>query len=99
MSRTLTTASPVDPKLSRRPAGKGRSVWRLLTAKTPVSAPLSTRVAVMFAMLAGAALIGVTGVIHLHLWMSGYRNIPTIGPLFLLQAIVAELLAIGLVVT
>jgi hypothetical protein len=37
-------------------------------------------------MLAGAALIAWSAVIHLHLWMDGYRHIPTIGPLFLCQA-------------
>ena len=36
-----------------------------------------------------------SAVIHLHLWSTGYRHIPTIGPLFLLQG----LLGIGLGVT
>jgi hypothetical protein len=38
-------------------------------------------------MLVGAALVAWSAAIHLHLWQVGYRNIPTIGPLFLLQAI------------
>jgi hypothetical protein len=38
-------------------------------------------------MVVGAALIAWSAVIHLHLWMDGYRHIPTIGPLFLFQAV------------
>jgi plastocyanin len=45
--------------------------------------------------LAGAVLLAVTGGIHLDLYLTGYRHIPTIGPLFLLQIIVAFLLAIA----
>ena len=39
------------------------------------------------------------GAIHLHLWASGYRNIPTIGPLFLAQTIAAALVAVVLAAT
>jgi predicted lipoprotein with Yx(FWY)xxD motif len=35
--------------------------------------------------LAGAGLLTATGAIHLDLYMNGYRSIPTIGGLFLLQ--------------
>lgn len=37
--------------------------------------------------LAGAALIVTTAAIHLHLWLSGYRHVPTLGVLFLVQAV------------
>jgi len=37
----------------------------------------------------GAGLLVATGVIHLDLYLTGYRSIPTIGGLFLLQVIVA----------
>jgi hypothetical protein len=46
----------------------------------------------------GAALVATTGAIHLHLWASGYRTIPTIGPLFLFQGIAGAVLAVVLVV-
>jgi hypothetical protein len=40
-----------------------------------------------------------TAVIHLHLWLAGYRHVPRLGPLFMAQAItglvVAPLLAVG----
>jgi membrane-bound ClpP family serine protease len=45
--------------------------------------------------LAGAGLLGWIGYIHWHLWQEGYKYIPTNGPLFLLDAIVA--VALGLV--
>src|ERR1700761_1280108 len=46
--------------------------------------------------LAGGGLLIATGAIHLDLYVTGYRSIPTIGWLFLLQVIVA--FALGLVV-
>jgi predicted lipoprotein with Yx(FWY)xxD motif len=39
--------------------------------------------------LAGAGLLAATGAIHLDLYLTGYRSIPTIGWLFLLQVIAA----------
>jgi hypothetical protein len=42
----------------------------------------------------GAIAILVIGAVHLELWLwHGYRSIPTIGTLFLLNAIVATALA------
>jgi predicted lipoprotein with Yx(FWY)xxD motif len=46
--------------------------------------------------IAGAALLIVSGSIHLDLYLTGYRSIPTIGWLFLLQVIAAYLLAIAI---
>jgi hypothetical protein len=45
------------------------------------------------AVVAGAALIAATAAIHLHLWLIGYRHVPRIGPLFLVQAITGLVLA------
>jgi predicted lipoprotein with Yx(FWY)xxD motif len=42
----------------------------------------------------GAGLLAVTGAIHLDLYLTGYKNIPTIGWLFLLQVIAAFGLAL-----
>ena len=47
--------------------------------------------------LAGAALLVATGAIHLDLYLTGYRHIPTIGWLFLLQVIAAFLLAAAVI--
>ena len=52
--------------------------------------------ALIAARILGAALTAVMGGIHLDLWVGGYRDIPTIGVLFLLNSIGAALLALGL---
>lgn len=45
---------------------------------------------------AGSAMLAASAVLHFQLWDSeGYRHIPTIGPLFLAQAIVGVVLAIA----
>jgi predicted lipoprotein with Yx(FWY)xxD motif len=49
--------------------------------------------------IAGAALLIASGAIHLDLYLTGYRSIPTIGWLFLLQIIAAFLLAVAILVT
>jgi hypothetical protein len=53
--------------------------------------------AIILALLVGAALVATTAAIHLHLWAAGYRNIPTIGPLFLFQGIAGAAIAVALV--
>jgi predicted lipoprotein with Yx(FWY)xxD motif len=49
--------------------------------------------------IAGAALLVAAGAIHLDLYLTGYKSIPTIGPLFLLQVIAAFVLAAAILVT
>ena len=49
--------------------------------------------------IAGAALLIASGAIHLDLYLTGYKSIPTIGPLFLLQIIAAFVLAVAILVT
>src|SRR5260370_14866479 len=49
--------------------------------------------------LAGAGLLAATGAIHLDLYLTGYRSIPTLGWLFLLQVITAFGLAATVLVT
>ena len=44
--------------------------------------------------LAGAGLLGWMGWIHLHLWSSGYKHLPSIGNLFLFNFIGAVALAV-----
>ena len=42
----------------------------------------------------GSLLVAGSGVLHFFLWLNyGYSKIPTIGPLFLMQAVVAVLVA------
>jgi predicted lipoprotein with Yx(FWY)xxD motif len=49
--------------------------------------------------VAGAGLLAATGGIHLDLYLTGYRSIPTIGWLFLLQVIAAFGLAVVVLVS
>ena len=49
--------------------------------------------------VAGALLLVVSASIHLALYLTGYRSIPTIGWLFLVQFMVAFVLAVGALVT
>ena len=49
--------------------------------------------------VAGAGLLAATGAIHLDLYLTGYRSIPVIGWLFLLQVIAAFGLAAAVLVT
>ncbi len=61
------------------------------------SGSTAVRLATTLMLLAGAVLAAISGAIHLHLWDDGYRTIPTIGPLFLLQGIAGVVLAVVLV--
>src|SRR5580693_4628330 len=49
--------------------------------------------------LAGAGLLAATAAIHLDLYLTGYKSIPTIGWLFLLQVIAAFALAAAVLAT
>jgi predicted lipoprotein with Yx(FWY)xxD motif len=48
---------------------------------------------------AGALLLAVSGGIHLELYLTGYRSIPVIGWLFLVQVVVAFVLMVAVLVT
>jgi hypothetical protein len=78
-----------------RPLGAPRHLAELALAG-PTGAP-ARRAATNVALTAGAALLAASGLIHLYLWADGYRNIATIGPLFLVQGIVGLILAVLLV--
>ena len=56
------------------------------------------RVAALLLRLGCVALLTWIGYIHLHLWLEGYRQIPTNGPLFLLDAVAGFALAAVLLV-
>lgn len=50
-------------------------------------------------VVAGGVLLAASGIIHFHLWETGYRQIATIGPLFLFQFVGAIAIALLAVVT
>jgi hypothetical protein len=60
--------------------------------------PGGRRAAALLLRLGCVALLAWIGYIHLHLWQEGYRQIPTDGPLFLLDAVAAFALAAVLLV-
>jgi hypothetical protein len=62
------------------------------------SGSAARRTAITLGLVVGSALLASSGAIHLRLWATGYRTIPTIGPLFLLQGIAGVLLAVLLVI-
>jgi hypothetical protein len=60
---------------------------RLASPRSPAEPLRSPRQAVALLLrLMCAALLAWIGYIHLHLWQEGYSQIPTNGPLFLLDA-------------
>ncbi len=75
----------------------GRPWWADLLLRGPGELrSLAARAAVTVVIAAGAALLAISGVIHLYLWgkQYGYRDVPTIGPLFLIQGIATILIAL-----
>jgi xanthine/uracil permease len=51
------------------------------------------------AVVLSAVLMICSGLIHIHLWDIAYRHVATLGPLFLVQAVAALVLAVVLVGT
>jgi hypothetical protein len=65
-------------------------------------ASLLARVAITVLIAGGAACTVYSGYIHLYLWgrqQFPYRDIPTIGPLFLVQGIAAILIGLVVIIT
>jgi hypothetical protein len=76
----------------RAGAGQERSAHShlgLLTRGPGAIAPPRLRYAVTALILLGAAVTVVSGAVHLYLWFQGYSVIAVIGPLFVIQAILA----------
>jgi hypothetical protein len=88
-------ASRVEAPGKRAAAG-GRPWWQQLLLRGPEGS-VQRRAALTLLIAAGAGLAVYSGYIHLYLWGRQpfpYRAIPTIGPLFLLQGIVAILIGV-----
>src|SRR5215468_302830 len=77
-----------------RPAGRWRGEPRRRRPAWP-----SHRLWRLGLRMAGAGLLAAAGAIHLDLYLTGYRSIPTIGWLFLLQVITAFALAAAVLAT
>jgi hypothetical protein len=90
----------VTPSFRSTPAGgAGRVTWAFDLARRGVSAdaPRSVRWLTFGGVALGAAAVATSAVIHLHLWMQGYKHIHWIGPLFLAQAVAGIGLALVMV--
>ncbi len=75
-----------------------RSPTRRRRRHRPAPVGISARdAAAGAALLVGAALVAASALIHLYLWADGYRNIATIGPLFLVQGMTGLAVAVLLV--
>ena len=81
----------------------GRPWWLAMLLRGPADlVSLLARVAITLMIAGGAACAVYSGYIHLYLWgrqQFPYRDIPTIGPLFLLQGIVGILIGALVVIT
>jgi hypothetical protein len=79
----------------------GRSWWYQLLMRGP-GGSVANRAAMTLLIAVGAGLAVYSGYIHLYLWGRQpypYSAIPTIGPLFLVQGIVAIAIGVLVVVT
>ncbi len=90
---------------TRSPSEEGRAVAPPAPrpAPRPATRPAPRRLPVRWILDAtvapGAATLVWSGVIHLRLWTDGYSTIPTIGWMFMVQAITAFVLGAIVVVT
>jgi hypothetical protein len=66
---------------------------RLISPRRPAPGHGGRRAAALLLRLACVGLLAWIGAVHLHLWLEGYRQIPTDGPLFLLDAVAGLALA------
>jgi hypothetical protein len=66
---------------------------RLASPRRATAARPGARAAALVLRLGCTALLAWIGYIHLHLWLEGYRHIPTNGPLFLIDAVAGFILA------
>lgn len=61
--------------------------------RPPAPGHAGRRAAALLLRLTCVTLLAWIGYLHLHLWLEGYRQIPTDGPLFLLDALTGLALA------
>jgi hypothetical protein len=83
--------------VATRTSATGRSTSNRVKAWMTAAVPW--RSAATFILAMAAALLVVSAVLHLDLWSSGYRSIPTIGWLFLAQGIATPIIALVLLLT
>jgi len=87
------------PRLSVRSGQGGPAGRQDLPPRGWLAAQSSRRLQRLSLRVAGAGLLAATGAIHLDLYLTGYRSIPLVGWLFLLQVITAFALAAAVLAT
>jgi hypothetical protein len=87
---------PVSAAAASTP-GQRRGLLAVLTRGAPSAWPPSARVLTISLILIGAVTVAASAIIHLHLWIIGYRHIHLIGPLFLAQSVAGMVLAVALI--
>ncbi len=87
MTMHTGTAHPIGTTAPTEPSSIGRRL--LASPGWPIS----------IACWLGSVLLIASSAIHLHLWSTGYRHIPTIGPLFLLQGVAGIVMAVAVAVS
>jgi len=88
-------AALVEPRAGGEPAAEHRGgVLSALSAGGAQSGLIANVV-----LIAAAGTLAVSAAVHLHLWMIGYKQLPNIGPLFLLQAVAGFVLSVALILT
>jgi hypothetical protein len=98
MSSTMSASDQRTGTSPGQSAFLRRIAAALLSARRPALGRGRTQIASLGFRLAAAGLLAWIGFIHLHLWQEGYRFIPTNGPLFLVDAIAAFVLAAAVLV-
>ena len=88
VKRSGTRRVPHPESPGARQSRTRRILALLAWGPAPLWSP-AARWAVNVLALAGAALISISAIIHLHLWASGYRGIAVIGPPFLAQGVIS----------
>ena len=106
-SRYPAAKAPLDRPVTARlrvvePPSRGAPIdhqrrWALGSALT--AGGVDSGLVANLVLIAAAATVAVSAVIHLHLWGTGYRHLPTVGPLFLLQAVSGFALSALLILT
>ena len=86
------TAGAPPRRPAREPKRPVNRPLGLIATRSPRGLSRSHRLGLR---VAGAGLLAATAAIHLDLYLTGYRTIPTIGWLFLVQVITAFLLAVA----
>ncbi len=77
---------------------KGGRLGEVIFRRFPDSLSFSARWGLLGGVVFGAAMVAASAIIHLHLWLQGYRHIHLIGPAFLFQVISGLILAVVLLV-